>query len=62
MFEGAVASLLNRYLEKYVENLDPENLNVGIFRGNVVMNNLKLKREALVSNIIRENTLKLRTL
>lgn len=49
MFEGVVASLFNRYLGKYVEDLDLENLNVGIFSGNVVLENLKLKPEALVS-------------
>lgn len=48
MFEGVVASLLNRYLGKYVEDLDLESLNVGIFSGNVVLENLKLKPEALV--------------
>lgn len=50
MFEGIVASLLNRYLGKYVEEFDLENLNVGIFSGNVQLQNLKLKPEALVSN------------
>lgn len=50
MFEGVVASLLNRYLGKYVEDLDLESLNVGIFSGNVVLENLKLKPEALVRN------------
>lgn len=48
MFEGIVASLLNRYLGKYIEDLDLENLNVGIFGGNVLLSNLKLKTEALV--------------
>ncbi|XP_050428442.1 intermembrane lipid transfer protein VPS13A-like isoform X2 [Adelges cooleyi] len=47
MFEGIVASLLNRYLGKYIEDLDLENLNVGIFSGNVLLSNLKLKTEAL---------------
>lgn len=49
MFEGIVASLLNRYLGKYIEDLDPEALNVGIFSGNVTLTNLKVKAEALVS-------------
>lgn len=48
MFEGVVASLLNRYLGKYIEDLDPETLNVGIFSGNVTLTNLKVKTEALV--------------
>lgn len=57
MFEGIVASLLNRYLGKYIEDLDLENLNVGIFSGNVLLSNLKLKTEALVSNIIYNETM-----
>lgn len=55
MFEGIIASLLNRYLGKYIEDLDLENLNVGIFGGNVLLSNLKLKTEALVMylNLLR---------
>lgn len=49
MFEGIVASLLNRYLGKYIEDLDLESLNVGIFGGNVLLSGLKLKTEALVT-------------
>lgn len=49
MFEGAVAGILNRLLGKYVQDLDTENLNVGIFSGNVNLTDLKLKPEALVS-------------
>jgi hypothetical protein len=51
MFEGAVAGILNRLLGKYVQDLDTENLNVGIFSGNVNLTDLKLKPEALVRNI-----------
>ncbi|XP_049872672.1 intermembrane lipid transfer protein VPS13A-like isoform X2 [Pectinophora gossypiella] len=47
MFEGAVAGILNRVLGKYVQDLDTENLNVGIFSGNVNLTDLKLKPEAL---------------
>ncbi|CAK1541922.1 unnamed protein product [Leptosia nina] len=47
MFEGAVAGILNRLLGKYVQDLDTENLNVGIFSGNVNLIDLKLKPEAL---------------
>nr|XP_018900199.1 PREDICTED: vacuolar protein sorting-associated protein 13A-like isoform X1 [Bemisia tabaci] len=46
MFKGVVATLLNRYFGKYVEDLDIENLNVGIFSGDVQLQNLKLKPEA----------------
>lgn len=51
MFEGAVAGILNRLLGKYVQDLDTENLNVGIFSGNVNLTDLKLKPEALVSTL-----------
>ncbi|CAB3254271.1 unnamed protein product [Arctia plantaginis] len=47
MFEGAVAGILNRLLGKYVQDLDTENLNVGIFSGNVNLTDLKIKPEAL---------------
>ncbi|KAG1650405.1 Vacuolar protein sorting-associated protein 13C [Nymphon striatum] len=47
MFEGVVASILNKYLGKYVQNLDTENLNLGIFSGTVELTELKLKPEAL---------------
>lgn len=47
MFEGVVAGILNRFLGKYVQDLDTENLNVGIFSGDVNLTDLKLKPEAL---------------
>jgi len=33
MFEGTAAYLLNRFLGKYIQNLDSSNLNVSIFSG-----------------------------
>ncbi|KAG7298889.1 hypothetical protein JYU34_017346 [Plutella xylostella] len=47
MFEGVVAGFLNRLLGKYVEDLNTEDLNVGIFSGSVLLTDLKLKPEAL---------------
>ncbi|KDR17657.1 Vacuolar protein sorting-associated protein 13C [Zootermopsis nevadensis] len=47
MFEGVVATILNRYLGKYIQDLDTENLNVGIFSGDVQLTELRLKPEAL---------------
>ena len=38
---------LNRYLGTYVEGLNQRDLKVSVFRGNVVLKNLKLKPEAL---------------
>lgn len=49
MFEGAVAAILNRFLGKYVEDLDTEDFNVGIFSGDTYLTDLRLKPEALVS-------------
>lgn len=51
MLEGTVARILNQLLGKYVQDLDTENLNVGIFSGTVQLSDLKLKPEALVSNL-----------
>ncbi|KAF7285850.1 hypothetical protein GWI33_009822 [Rhynchophorus ferrugineus] len=47
MLEGTVARILNQLLGKYVQDLDTENLNVGIFSGKVQLTDLKLKPEAL---------------
>ncbi|XP_053983322.1 intermembrane lipid transfer protein VPS13C-like [Hylaeus volcanicus] len=47
MFEGAIAAFLNRFLGKYVEDLDTEQFNVGIFSGDTCLTDLKLKPEAL---------------
>lgn len=48
MLEGTVARILNQLLGKYVQDLDTENLNVGIFSGTAQLSELKLKPEALV--------------
>ncbi|XP_043273461.1 vacuolar protein sorting-associated protein 13A-like isoform X2 [Venturia canescens] len=47
MFEGAVAAFLNRLLGRYVEDLDTEHFNVGIFSGETYLTDLKLKPESL---------------
>ncbi|XP_024221985.1 vacuolar protein sorting-associated protein 13C [Bombus impatiens] len=47
MFEGAIAAFLNRLLGKYIEDLDTEQFNVGIFSGDTCLTDLKLKPEAL---------------
>ena len=53
MFEGAVAAILNRFLGKYVEDLDTEDFNVGIFSGDTCLTDLRLKPEALVSIFVK---------
>ncbi|XP_047356214.1 vacuolar protein sorting-associated protein 13C-like isoform X2 [Vespa velutina] len=47
MFEGAIAAFLNRLLGRYVEDLDTERFNIGIFSGDTCLTDLKLKPEAL---------------
>ena len=47
MFESIIATVLNRVLGGYVSNLEKSQLNIGIWKGDVVLRNLKLKKEAL---------------
>ena len=47
MLEGVAASILSRYLGKYIDGLQKENLNVSLGAGDLVLENLKLKKEAL---------------
>ncbi|KAI9229411.1 MAG: hypothetical protein DHS80DRAFT_13996 [Piptocephalis tieghemiana] len=47
MFETLVANVLNKVLGDYVDNLETKQLNIGIWSGDVVLRNLRLKREAL---------------
>ncbi|KAI9493351.1 hypothetical protein BDB00DRAFT_946102 [Zychaea mexicana] len=47
MLESLVSTLLNRVLGAYVSNLNYNQLQIGIWSGEVVLRNLKLKREAL---------------
>ncbi|KAJ3031870.1 UNVERIFIED_CONTAM: hypothetical protein HDU68_011629 [Siphonaria sp. JEL0065] len=47
MFESVVSLLLNKFLGDYVLDLENNQLNIGIWSGDVVLQNLRLKREAL---------------
>jgi len=47
MFERFVADLLTRYLGEYIKTLNTENLKIGIWSGNVSLENLELKKNAL---------------
>ncbi|XP_041074256.1 vacuolar protein sorting-associated protein 13C-like [Polyodon spathula] len=47
VFESLVADLLNKFIGDYVENLDKSQLKLGIWGGNVVLENLKVKENAL---------------
>eukprot|EP00026_Physarum_polycephalum_P000020 Phypoly_transcript_00020.p1 GENE.Phypoly_transcript_00020~~Phypoly_transcript_00020.p1 ORF type:complete len:3396 (+),score=660.90 Phypoly_transcript_00020:132-10319(+) len=47
VFEGLVADVLSKVLGQYVKNLNKDQLKIGIFGGNVVLQNLELKEDAL---------------
>ena len=47
MLESIVSNILNRLLGAYCENLNTNQLNIGIWSGDVKLRNLRLKREAL---------------
>ncbi|XP_077774951.1 intermembrane lipid transfer protein VPS13C isoform X2 [Podarcis muralis] len=47
VLESVVADLLNRFLGGYVENLDKSQLKLGIWGGNVALDNLRIKENAL---------------
>ncbi|XP_054866363.1 intermembrane lipid transfer protein VPS13C isoform X4 [Amphiprion ocellaris] len=47
VFESVVSDLLNRFIGDYVENLDKSQLKIGIWGGHVVLENLKVKENAL---------------
>uniref|UniRef100_A0A0D9VFX1 C2 domain-containing protein n=1 Tax=Leersia perrieri TaxID=77586 RepID=A0A0D9VFX1_9ORYZ len=47
MFEGHVLYLLRKYLGEYVEGLSVEALRISVWKGDVVLKDLKLKAEAL---------------
>lgn len=47
MLEPVLAYYLNQYLGKYVTGLDAQSLRVSVWRGDVVLRDLKLRQEAL---------------
>ncbi|CAD27608.1 Vacuolar protein sorting-associated protein 13 [Caenorhabditis elegans] len=47
VFESLVADLLNRFLGDFVDNLDSSQLNIGIWGGDVKLDNLQVKETAL---------------
>jgi hypothetical protein len=46
MFEGQLTSVLNKVLGEYVHGISAKDLSVAVFRGDIVLNNLRLKTEA----------------
>nr|XP_032636614.1 vacuolar protein sorting-associated protein 13C-like isoform X2 [Chelonoidis abingdonii] len=47
VLESVVADLLNRFLGDYVENLNKSQLKLGIWGGNVALDNLQIRENAL---------------
>ncbi len=51
MFEGIVATILNKYLSEYIDEVDYNNLKLGIFSGTIELLNVKIKQTCLVWSI-----------
>ena len=47
MFEGLLERILQEKLGRYLDGLDKENLKVGVWSGNLLLENLKVKKSAL---------------
>jgi len=47
MFEALVERLLNQILGEYIEDFSSDNLHVGIWSGEVILKNIKLKKEIM---------------
>ncbi|XP_058986884.1 intermembrane lipid transfer protein Vps13 [Musca domestica] len=47
VLESVVAHYLNKYLFNYVENLDGNQLKISVWGGDIVLNNLKIRENAL---------------
>ncbi|EGC37154.1 hypothetical protein DICPUDRAFT_94146 [Dictyostelium purpureum] len=49
VFEGLVSEVLSKVLGQYVKNLNKDQLKIGVFGGNVQLQNLELKEDALAN-------------
>ncbi|OAJ41917.1 hypothetical protein BDEG_25446 [Batrachochytrium dendrobatidis JEL423] len=47
VFETVVATVVNQFLGEYIANLETKQLSLGIWSGDVVLHNLRLKKDAL---------------
>uniref|UniRef100_A0A1I8IRW7 Vacuolar protein sorting-associated protein 13D n=2 Tax=Macrostomum lignano TaxID=282301 RepID=A0A1I8IRW7_9PLAT len=48
MLEGVISYILQKYVGKYVENFNSEKVSFGVFQGDVTLENLPLKSDALL--------------
>jgi vacuolar protein sorting-associated protein 13A/C len=49
MFEGILEKILQARLGEYIEGLDRNNLHIGVWSGNILIENAKLKLKLLKS-------------
>ncbi len=47
MFEKLLESVLQKYAGQFLEGIDSNNLSIGVFSGNVVIENVSLKPEVI---------------
>ena len=47
MFEGVISSILTKYLSRYVQNLNTEQLSMGLFGGDIELLDLEVRDDAL---------------
>lgn len=47
MLESLVVSILNKFLSDFIENLDSDQLDISLFSGDVLLENLTVKRTIL---------------
>ena len=47
MLEGLIEKLIHQYLGDFIENLDKDKLNVGIWSGNLVLENIILSSKKI---------------
>lgn len=50
MFEGIISSLITKYLCKYCDNINPKQIQLSIFRGNVNLSEVILKESSFTSD------------
>jgi vacuolar protein sorting-associated protein 13A/C len=48
MFEGILAAILNKYLSEYIDEVNYNKIKLSIFKGSVELNDIKIKKSALV--------------
>jgi len=47
MFELLLEKLLLKYLGRFIQGLDKNNLHLGVFSGNIIIENVSLKKNIL---------------